>query len=1554
MLKKFFLSVVLVAWSLFGVENAVLRIDPEPLGGGLRGIFYLGQALNSAGCVSFTEEPHAGQDKIITVEQFNRLPYTIEPIDALSFSARVRGQAAFENLELLKTYTLSPDTARLTVKYQLFNRGQSPLAVALRVKTFLRGGEVSDCYLPQEDGLNKYRHPGTVLSQWSRTPKEAFIALANAQTGAGVLLLPPPQYTCALLTWYSSSQAVSTAEVFTPEFNIPPGGSQELEFVCQFDADIPTRVADLQIPVPESTLPRSLWVSLGTDKSLKLDIPRFGALPESSNLIANSSFEQPTPDGTLPAGHPQMLLPYRRKILSYEKGDAPDGEYRLGLHRHDNFAAMVKFDFPVNAGKEYEISAYIKCITPVPDWSRMQVSFFNSAKDSIPHPSTSLLMSKQNYDWTNIRRRVLAPPGSVTGQLYFRVYAPGGKMWLDNVQVIELSEAGDRLTILRNRLQKSWYAPLDLIEQLNPSLLPPPAKNWFNPAANAMPEVLFLCNAWLWRMCDTDRLLIHELSQRMEFKYQYHPLLRRIMTIGSGAGQYGVNNATYANDLEPYTLEQLRRIEAVPGAIIIHGIDFANHVQPEFIAILENFQRLGAGLLFSYCQNVPAELLGQKIPTPPGFFAVPVMRVVPQRLQDSSCSIYANKTAIVDFGRADWPNFRNLPAAPQERLADRYFVPGTWDFNFQEYIYPIVLKALRYVAGVRSPVRFNKSSGTSIELQADTAQSVLLSASYSDLHGGSNGKSSQPVTLQEGKNQIELQLPALPGGIQIIDCQILDLQGRVYDVGSLRYETPEEVKISAVEFKNPDCCFVETAPIEFTVAVQGQADLAVVIEDSERRVVYRESRPAAAEHQISVSLQAPYSTLYNVFLALKDGERTLAKRTEEFSLPFQTIDPQEYHGFLASFWRGGYLLPEWGFNLTLGSFNTSSNFFRSRALLGLHTIPRGSGLLGKGDLLYRGDKISDPVRVPCFSDPEWQKQQREKLLDIAKQAQFRYYNVARSMLGDEMFVGASVCYSPHCLRRFREYLQGRYADLAALNAGWGSAFASWEEVRPQQLTELASKENLSPWLEHKMFMSATYTWQFGGYSADCLSEALPHQVGLSGTQHPGYGYDWSEWTKLLGFVGYYSGIQGKLILDLGRPGLLAGQCTGGYTAAHLPAEGYQSDTAWRNLFLGANLCYYYYGSGINGDMTPNVILRSAIKILREQQRGVGKLILSARPAFRHIAMLYSQASMFAALGSIGKNDWLDAQTGWDAVLTDLGYDYHFIRSEDLAAGLAEFKVLVLPMCLSLSDQELTAMRDFAAHGGLIIADSTPGLYDGYGKKLSRELSFSKTLSLPLHRYHQVELGGVGGELATSKSGSSSETEQIREQVSAALAATAIPRVSLTSQGLPYPAQTTLRRDGDNYVFGLFKRSSAAQLTPEVTEKVDITLPVNGHIYDIFSGEYLGQTERISADVALGIPKIYSIGPGQPGALGVRAPAEVSRGELLQIVISGGLGASVFRLELIDPNGRSLRQYSKNYHFATGDGAVSWQSAYNDLPGEWQIEATHINTKRTIRQAVTFK
>lgn len=72
---------------------------------------------------------------------------------------------------------------------------------------------------------------------------------------------------------------------------------------------------------------------------------------------------------------------------------------------------------------------------------------------------------------------------------------------------------------------------------------------------------------------------------------------------------------------------------------------------------------------------------------------------------------------------------------------------------------------------------------------------------------------------------------------------------------------------------------------------------------------------------------------------------------------------------------------------------------------------------------------------------------------------------------------------------------------------------------------------------------------------------------------------------------------------------------------------------------------------------------------------------------------------------------------WENMLRDDGIQYNFLSYVDVVQNgvPAEYKVLVLPACLCLSDAEAQRIREFCRGGGTVIADYLPGVWDQHGR-----------------------------------------------------------------------------------------------------------------------------------------------------------------------------------------------------------------------------------------------
>lgn len=324
-------------------------------------------------------------------------------------------------------------------------------------------------------------------------------------------------------------------------------------------------------------------------------------------------------------------------------------------------------------------------------------------------------------------------------------------------------------------------------------------------------------------------------------------------------------------------------------------------------------------------------------------------------------------------------------------------------------------------------------------------------------------------------------------------------------------------------------------------------------------------------------------------------------------------------------------------------------------------------------------------------------------------------------------------FSEITLKAMREWLRGIYPSLQDLNRQWGTGFASWEQVVPDDYREAQERGNYSSWADHRSFMEKTWSDQFR-YVQDVLHEIDPGGlVQLSGTQASGAhnGYDYSQLDKHVGQMNPYDiGNQLEYHHDFNPDLKVSGQAGYGASGKKVLHDFYE------HIFLNetGGAYIFWQQSSLNPDLSycaSGLDMKNGFYEMRE--KGIGKLFASFQPENEHkIAIHYSYPSIHAAwivdgvikagrnygnssetLGQLRKN--LD---GWVKILKDAGLGFDFIAYSGIENGdliSKGIKTLILPMSMALSDKEAAQIRAFVEHGGIVITDALAGVMDGHAR-----------------------------------------------------------------------------------------------------------------------------------------------------------------------------------------------------------------------------------------------
>jgi len=122
--------------------------------------------------------------------------------------------------------------------------------------------------------------------------------------------------------------------------------------------------------------------------------------------------------------------------------------------------------------------------------------------------------------------------------------------------------------------------------------------------------------------------------------------------------------------------------------------------------------------------------------------------------------------------------------------------------------------------------------------------------------------------------------------------------------------------------------------------------------------------------------------------------------------------------------------------------------------------------------------------------------------------------------------------------------------------------------------------------------------------------------------------------------------------------------------------------------------------------------------------------------------------------------------------------------------------------------------------------------------------------------------------------------------------------------------------------------------------VKLAFPREMYIYDVRASKTLGRQKETTVTLDPYEPAIFVTSPFAIAEFEISAPARVQRGESAQI----GLGfahaspaaSHVFRLDVIDPAGKTVDYYSGNIIASHGRAAKLLPLAYNDARGKWKL------------------
>jgi hypothetical protein len=618
-----------------------------------------------------------------------------------------------------------------------------------------------------------------------------------------------------------------------------------------------------------------------------------------------------------------------------------------------------------------------------------------------------------------------------------------------------------------------------------------------------------------------------------------------------------------------------------------------------------------------------------------------------------------------------------------------------------------------------------------------------------------------------------------------------------------------------------------------------------------------------------------------------------------------------------------------------------------------------------------------------------------------------------------------------------------------LNAEYGTAYKHFAEVVPPPADKITNARQIPAWIDHRRRMEDVWAGFFSA-ARTAVVEVLPGaKVGYEGSDDAGHlpegkaglNENYFKLARAMTLNGtYYDAVQLDAVRDFSpRDAHIGGGWFGGYGALYRAGRDglHHRWWIWNTLLRGANAVWTFEGyNGVRSDGYFDVLapdftfynhFRADVEEMRRVKTGLGKLLLTSRRPDDGVAVLYSKPSMLLAAFMKGLPGPRESVSAASYALTEAGFQYRFLASEELDEGLlnrGRFRALYLPYCQAISPVGVKEILRFAEAGGTVIADLRPGVADDHGKphasgaldalfgvsqdtkaavpgkvslplkqplglvagklpeaRLDRSLrldggqSLTATTSVPALVVHTYGKGkAVLFNLAVSDwmTGNLNYGARFADSAKAA-AARELFRFGLARAGLNPEVRLEpdvpgchvwrhhagaalvlgLLRDAPGFLPGVaWHDTRQVEATAKEKRTVVVRLPRRSHVYNVFDGKYLGETDAVERTVVPGVLQLLAALPAQVTGIRLELPAaEGKPGDTVELTsqVEGGKGVgTVFRIEWMGPDGKAVPPYALNLAAPQGRARAKVTLALDDKPGQWTVTARDVLTGVTAK------
>ena len=1026
----------------------------------------------------------------------------------------------------------------------------------------------------------------------------------------------------------------------------------------------------------------------------------------------------------------------------------------------------------------------------------------------------------------------------------------------------------------------------------------------------------------------------------------------------------------------------------------------------------------GTGMIYVCphdCEEIQELFDERKIADKEGFVTAGVPLNVLSRTKDMDINNLINlslfgkgRVVKIDYGEKRFRNFHSLTPLNVYKdcpLNYEYYhsllaKSVLWASNKEPDIYIKEMRATDNLLLIKILSRGNKSRHAHIELV------VRNKDNYIEI------RKESPVRLNKGIREISFNLPPLDAGLHFLDIWVKE-QGKVMNWGSTSMTVAEKytIKKLALDKESYKLGDVVQGKVIFNQAPDKNLRLRIQLLDNFDRVMDEKILGIeGGKTDFSFKIKQALSVLLKVKAnLLSEKQQVICDIIKEFPVAQKKLDD-----YFFSMWVGpcdNYLgslvlklFYEAGVDFDFCRHSAPDRSVRTNLI----PIPHMGGFFS--GYSYCTNIKSGIVRKPCFTDPEFRgkiKKRWQRKVEAYKKYGSYYCLSINGGLSTTRCVPLEFCFSPTCQEYFRGYLKKEYKDLDTLNHEWETSYTSWDEIHPMTFEEAKTHGNFAPWADHRMAMERVFT-EINLFAKNTILEIDPEAV--VGIDEPNEtsscnGYSWWELMNVLDYCNPYFGKwhwrddQRELFRAFAKEGNAP---TGIWFGTYWRGENFNRFIPWQSLFNGMKGIYWWQGVYKNGigalgyDFAPMPFFEQALEEINEIKGGVGKLLINSIRENDKIAIHYSPSCVHAAtILSNSKvppaklpeeliNDFTaqpdtptqfgtayplyHSQQSFITVLEDIGLQYNFVANEQIETGELEksnYKVLILPYAQALSSDETKEIKRFVQRGGMVIADFPPGIMDKHCKKLNssslEEIFGNFGMGLKVGKYGSGKAVYLHNFLKNYVSlRVEGKEKEKRERIKQVIKMAGIePRLKIiTSAGEDLGAtEVVFFKSGDVEYACLLRDYLIKDLSPK---KVTVKFPYKAHIYDAREGRYYGFVQEIKTKIFPARAKIFALSPYKINGISIGLDkSEYSQGDILFYKLAVKTGVNdcsrhVFRLELINPAGKTVKYYCANLIVENGTYSGVLHLSLNEQQGKWLLKAKEIISGKTAKQFFVVK